>query len=424
MPIWVPAAKWLIRMGLAGRLPSVRRLMGDATRYLPYFSRRVLGSPVVELKQARERLTELSPRTIDLSLAAPPPDPALWSEPFSFFPTKDYPPLTGFAALRNAISEKLARDNHLCHGPDDILVTNGVSQGIGLVLDTFVDVGDRVALFDPSFLLYRLAAANRGARIVWIRAALEMGRIRFSDRALSRALRGTKLLILNSPANPTGGVFLKEDLERIAYWCRRRDVLILSDEVYERYCYLGEPASIARLADAQGRTITANGFSKSHGLTAFRIGYLAGPKPLIDAVTISALTTAPFVSAASQEVALRALQADAPEPREIYRGRRNRLVAQLNEAGLPIERPGGAFFFWIPTARWGVSGDEFAERLLDHENVRVLAGTASGPSGAGYVRVSFAGAFEPIEEGFRRLARFAASLNDSRDIPGQQRRAA
>src|SRR5205085_2097038 len=174
--------------------------------------------------------------------------------------------------------------------------------------DSFVNHGDHVALFDPSSPLYRHALRHRRARIHWIPTWMESGRIRFHMEPLVRAMRRSRLLVINSPANPTGGIIAPEDLEQIAWWAERRDALILSDEVFARYQYEGTPTSIGALPKARRRTLTVGSVSKSHALASARVGWLAGYRHLIRPCLLLQTLHTPFVPVLSQQIALAALR--------------------------------------------------------------------------------------------------------------------
>jgi aspartate/methionine/tyrosine aminotransferase len=412
MPIPVGLAKLLIKTGIAAHIPSIRALMGDGLAYLKYYNDRILGSPNVELRAAQTRLDELPFDAIDLSVGAPQCDERVVAAITASPPPSGYPPVCGLRLLRHAIAKKLLCDNRVCVDPEhEVLVCNGVSQGIALALDTFVDRGDRVVVFDPCFFMYRLTAQNRGARLVEVATWLEAGHTVFRERDLARALRGAKLLFINSPANPTGGVLAPDTLERIAWWCKQFDVLIFSDEVYERFVYSGAHTSIAGFPIARPRTITANGFSKSHGLAAFRVGYVAGPRYLIQPMLVSKLATTPFVALASQQIALAALSqppSDWEPTRQEYLGRRGLTAQRLARARLSYEMPAGAFYFWVPVRQVGYTGERFAATLLKDAGVIVMSGRLCGRSGRDHIRISFAGERSALEVGLDRVETFVA----------------
>lgn len=416
MPIWPPLARVLIRAGLAGRLPAVRALLGEGVAYLPYFSDRILASPNEELKAAREWLGPSPDGVVDLTIGAPTIDLPIATR-HDDIDEDGYPPLGGFPTLRRRIAERINEIHRVdFDSRDEIHVTNGVSQAIGLALDTFVNPGDGVAMFDPSYFMYRLAAQHRRARIRDIPSWMEEGETRFHERELRRALRRARLIFVNSPANPTGGVLSRESLERIAWHAKRAGALIFSDEVYEAF-HGGEPLSIAAIADARGRTIVANSFSKSHGLSGHRVGYIAANRHLLGPMTVTCLASCPFVTVASQRLALSALDLPTGFLRLVERrfhSRRVQVVAALTRAGYTFDRPSGAFFVWIDAAPFAYDGMEAARRLLSQAGVRVWPGALSGPSGRTRIRLSFAGEESRLAEGIERLKRFAVQAGIAR----------
>lgn len=404
MPIWPGLAKVLIRTGIAQQIPSIQRVMGDGLPYLKYYNRRILGSPNVELKATQAMLDGIGEDVIDLTSGAPV---FRYRRPIPAPSDMGYPPVAGILPLREAIAEKLERDNGVSVDPEhQILVCNGVSQAIGLVLDTFVEPRGRIAVLDPSFFLYRLAAQNREMRVVHIPTRLKDGYVTLRDGDLKKALRKSTILFVNSPCNPTGGILSESTMDRITYWCRRYDVLLFADEVYERFVYDGRHCSIASLPEARNRTITANSFSKSYGMAGSRVGYVAGPRHLIQPMIVSYLASAPFVSTASQQEALRVLQGGQSwfsAELELLRNRRDRIASHLSAVGVDYEFPHGAFFFWVNVRRFGTDGASFATRLLEEQRVLVMRGESCGPSGRDHVRISFAGEDSQIREGMIRL---------------------
>lgn len=421
MPIWTGVAKALIRTGVAGRIPAIRQLMGEGLPFLKYYNGRILGSPNVELRATQALLDAATGDVIDLSVGAPEVDPQI--DPRAAIGERvasGYPAVAGLPELRSAIADKLQSENGIHVDPQwEVLVTNGVSQGIGLMLDTFVDRGEKVAILDPGFFVYRLAAMNRGCKVHLLPTETAGGKMCIADRDLERGLRRAKVLFLNTPNNPTGGIAERDVLERIAYWCKRRDVLVFSDEVYERFVYRGEHVSIGSLPGMADRTITANSFSKTHALASFRAGYLAGPRYLIQPTIVSFLATAPFVSTASQRMALAALarpttRLDAMIDR--FRRRRRLVADTLRRLGLPADEPPGAFYFWTPIGSLGCTAAEFSSRLLAEQRVVVMPGDSYGIDGTRHIRISYALAETQLIEGLRRLESFVQG-DDSLPLP-------
>jgi aminotransferase len=216
---------------------------------------------------------------------------------------------------------------------------------------------------------------------------------------------------LNFPTNPTGGTMTREELEKIAEIARRRDLLVLTDEIYAELTFEGEHVSIASLPGMKARTIFLHGFSKAYAMTGFRIGYACGPGELIEAMMRIHQYSMLCASIISQEAALEALergQADTVEMREQYRVRRNFIVNAFNDMGLPCLLPRGSFYAFPNIRATGLDSKQFALQLLESEKVACVPGSAFGPSGEGFVRCCFATALDRIEEAAERLARFVA----------------
>jgi aspartate/methionine/tyrosine aminotransferase len=231
-------------------------------------------------------------------------------------------------------------------------------------------------------------------------------------------------MIITSPANPTGGVLVPEDLEQIAWWADKFDVLLFSDEVFERFQHDGEQVSLANLPAARPRTLTAGSVSKGHALAAARVGWLAGPRSLIRPCLATAALRTPFVPTLSQQVALTALRTDVAAfeaIRETFDSRRHYVGERLRAMGLNPAWPAGAFFFWIPVWELGRSGRRFTEALLREKKVQLTPGDLFGPSGAGYVRLSYAADDGRVHEGLDRLAEF---VDGSQGRSAEMRRAA
>src|SRR5262249_2120849 len=171
----------------------------------------------------------------------------------------------------------------------------GAAGAFSIVLDTVVNPGDRVVLFDPTSPLYPFALRHRRARVRWVPTWMEDGRTRFHLEPLVKAMRRARLIVVPAPANPTGGTIAAEDLEQIAWWAERQDVLIWSDEVFEHYRYEGEPASLGSLPRARRRTLTTGSVSKSHALASARVGWLAGYRHLVRPCALTAVLQTPFV---------------------------------------------------------------------------------------------------------------------------------
>ena len=402
--------KALIRMGLARFLPGLRRAAPGAGPFLHYYSDRVLAAPHAALCEAAGFLEPQGPDAIDLGLGAPRFDLVPSGSTKLPADRRGWPPAWGLSELREAVAAKLAAEHDLAvSAADEVLITHGAAGAVLTALDTFVNPGDRVVLFDPASPLYAFALHQRRARLRWLPTWMENGRTRFRLDHLARALRGARLIVLNSPANPTGGVLAAEDLEQIAWWAERRDVLILSDEVFAAYHYEARSASIGTHARARRRTLTVGGVSKEYALASARVGWLAGHRHLVRPCLVTALLQTPFVPTLCQQVALAALRQgqDAFLPiRAEFESRRRYAFERLRALGLKPAWPAGAFFLWVAVPGVGLTGRAFAEQLLAAKKVLVAPGGAFGPSGPGYVRLSYAAEDGRLREGLGRLAEF------------------
>jgi aspartate/methionine/tyrosine aminotransferase len=416
--------KLLIRSGIARFLPSVRRWTEGGGAFVHYYSDRILTAPHRQLRDAGAFMELHGPDAIDLALGAPRFDLVPSGSTKLPADRRGWPPPWGLPELQQAVADKLRGDNHLSvHPPDEVLVTHGAAGAFSVVLDTFVNCGDLVVVFDPCSPLYSLALRHRRARIRWIPTWMDSGRVCFDFERLVRPLRGPRLLIINSPNNPTGGVIPPEDLERIAWWAGRRDTLIVSDEVFERYYYDGSPLSIGTLPAARRRTLTIGSLSKGHGLASARVGWLAGCRHLIRPCALSATLHTPFVPTICQQVALTALRQPtaAFQPlRAEFESRRCYTYERLQTMGLKPYWPAGAFSFWVPVQELGVDGHAFASRLLKTKRVLVSPGDFFGPSGRGHIRLSYAAEDGRLREGLSRLDEFVRSLQSFMSGPGTQ----
>jgi aspartate/methionine/tyrosine aminotransferase len=408
-------SRLLIRSGIARYLPAVQRLTDGGTAFLHYFGDRVLAAPHTELREAAGLLEPHGADVMDLSLGAPRFDLLPSGSTKLSAERRGWPPPWGLPELRSAVAERLLADRNLVvHPADEVLITHGAAGALSLVLDTFLNPGARVVLFEPTSPLYSLASRSRRARLHWVPATVDRGRARFCLEHLDKALRGARLLVLNSPANPTGGTFSAEDLEQIAWWADRHDVLIFNDEVLDRFCYEGDGVSIGTLPRARQRTLTVGSVSKGHALASARVGWLTGHRHLVRPCAVTAAVQAPFVPTLCQQLALSALR-QGPEIfqpiRTEFESKRRYTFERLQAMGLDPAWPSGGFFFWLPIGHLRRTGRTFAEELLRAHKVAVTPGELFGPCGVGYARLSYAEEDGRLREGLRRLAEYVAGLN-------------
>jgi aspartate/methionine/tyrosine aminotransferase len=425
-PFWL--SKLLVRAGLGRLLPSIRQLTDGGRRFVRYYGDRVLAAPAGELRDFHSLLEIQSPEVIDLSLGASRIDrvPSIGTK----LPVdrRGWPPLWGLAELREAIADKLLIENQIGVCPrDEVLVTAGASGAFHTVLDTFVNPGDGVVLFDPASPLYSLALKQRRARVRWVPSWVEDGRLRFLAHHFAQATRGARLVVVNSPANPTGGTFAVQDLEHITWWAQKRDLLLVSDEVFAKFRYDGEAPSLGSLPMALQRTLTLGSVSQEFSLASARVGWLAGNRHLVRVCALTSAVQTPFVPTVSQLLALSALrqarESFAPLRADLA-ARRDYIMQRLHAMELNPPFPSGGFFFWVPVWQTGRRGTQFAEQLLRDHDVLVMPGDFFGPSGAGYIRLSYAVDEGRLREGLSRLGEFMAGEPPMRIDSPPLRRAA
>ena len=317
----------------------------------------------------------------------------------------------GLVQLRQAIARYLRQQYAVCYDPKtEILVSVGVSEALDLALRALLNPGDEVIFHEPCYVSYNpsiVLAHGRGVP-VQTRAARDF---RLDAIDIERAITPrSKILLLNFPTNPTGGVLCNQDLEAIGDVCVRHDLLVLSDEIYSGLVYDGgKHASIAALPGMQERTILLNGCSKSFAMTGFRVGYACAAAPLIEALMKVHQYAIMCASIMSQEAAIEALEncdREVEAMRRDYEQRRNFVVRRLNEMGLPCHAPKGAFYAFPDISGTGLSSTEFSMRLLTSQKVAVVPGTAFGPPGEGFVRCCFATAFDKLKEAMDRMEAF------------------
>jgi aminotransferase len=318
---------------------------------------------------------------------------------------------SGILALRQGLSGYLHRLYGVEYDPDELLVTVGVSEALLLALMAILDPGDEVIVPEPCFVAYRPTVIFGGGVPVAVAATVEQDfQVTVADLERARSPK-TKAVLLGYPNNPTGAVLEKSRLEEIARWAEEHDLLVISDEIYDRLVYGIQHTCFAALPQMWERTILLGGFSKSHAMTGWRIGYAAAPPDLLAAmrkihqyIIMSAPTTA-------QEAAIEALAGGEPyvdEMRAEYDRRRQVIVRGFNEMGLRCFEPRGAFYAFPQITSTGLDDNTFSERLLAEEHVAMVPGSAFGEAGRGFVRASYATALPKIEAALERTARFVA----------------
>mgnify|MGYP002701621489 FL=1 len=327
----------------------------------------------------------------------------------------------GMVALRREISAYLERRFDLRYDyKSQLIVTVGGSEAIDMAMRALLDPGDEVIIPVPSFVCYPPLAEMTGARAVLVETMVEDG-FKLTPELLEKHLTDkTKLIVLPYPCNPTGGIMEKEDYDALARVLRDTDVMLLSDEIYAELTYGQKHYSPANHPGLHDRTILVNGFSKSHAMTGWRMGYVAGPAPVIGQMLKLhqfGIMSAPTTSQYAAIEAMKNGDVDIERMRDEYDGRRRYLVEGLRRAGLPCEEPKGAFYVFPDIRGTGLSSDEFCERFLMERKVAVISGTAFGPGGEGFVRCCYAVSMQSLSEALNRLDRFLADIHYERRDP-------
>lgn len=316
----------------------------------------------------------------------------------------------GTLELREEIAAMLQRRYALTYHPiNQILVTVGVSEGVDLAMRTLIDPGDEVISPDPGYVAYEADIVLSGGVPVPVPtyAHYDFG-VRAVEIAAAITPR-TKMILLGNPNNPTGAVVPRAELEGIAKLAVEHDLIVASDEVYSRLVYGTEHVSIATLPGMQERTVLLDGFSKAYAMTGWRVGYVAAPTHILEAMLKVHQYAIMCAGTAAQEAALEALrhgEEDVETMHAAYARRGSMFVEGLNRIGLPTCAPRGAFYAFPSVAATGMTDEEFAEKLLFEEKVAVVPGRSFGAAGAGYIRAAYCTAYDQIEEALVRIERF------------------
>jgi len=317
---------------------------------------------------------------------------------------------SGLMELRRAIAEHLDRLYGQTYNPaSEILITVGVSEALYLACAATLDPGDEVIIPEPCFVSYGPEVAFAGGVPVMVPTTAENGWLVTVEAIEAAVTERTKAILLGYPNNPTGATMSRERLNEIAALAKRHDLLVISDELYDRLVYDTEHVCFPSLPGMYRRTILLMGFSKAYAMTGWRIGYAAGPAEILEMMRRVHQYTIMCAPTVSQYAALAALQEGEPHVEEMraeYDRRRRLIVDGLNEIGLTCVEPQGAFYAFPSIAVTGMDENEFAERLLQEEHVAVVPGSAFGEAGRGHVRCSYATAYEKIEEALERMHRF------------------
>ncbi len=326
-----------------------------------------------------------------------------------------YVPAAGIPELRTAIAEYLSKSRDITVDPDEVVVTPGAKPIIFYSILACVEPGDEVMYPNPGFPIYESMVNFLGAKPVPMPLKEENDFAIENDDTADKITKKTKLIILNSPENPTGGVLTKDNLEVIADRIKGRDdVLVLTDEVYSQIIYQGKHQSIASLPGMKEKTILLDGFSKTYAMTGWRLGYAAMRKDLAQRIAQLMINSNSCTCAFTQMAGAEALRGPQDEARkfvEEFRRRREVIVNGLNKIkGITCKKPRGAFYVFPNVKSFGIQSKKLADQILQDAGVAVLSGTAFGSYGEGYLRLSFANSIENINNAMERISAFVKKL--------------
>lgn len=321
----------------------------------------------------------------------------------------------GTLPLRKAIAEKLEKENHIHADPNgEIMVTVGGEEAMTTAVLTLLDAGDEVLLSDPGYSPYDSMVKIANAVPVFVPLD-EKNNWNFDLDALEKRITPrTTMLMLTTPGNPTGTMMDRASLERLSEICIKHDLIVVSDEAYERVLYdNNEHISIASLPGMWERTVTIQSFSKSHSMCGFRVGYIAACKKLMSILIRGHQKIALCASTTSQDAALAALTVESDEVAMMlaeFDRRRTYIYDTLVDLGIPCNKPQAAFYVFPNVSCLGMDGDEFCTRFLDEYGVACVPGSDFGPNSKNNLRLSYATSMEQCVEGMERLRRFVADI--------------
>lgn len=314
----------------------------------------------------------------------------------------------GIMPLREAVAEKLRNENNLDYTAKEVLITAGATESIYDSYSLILEEGDEILLPNPCWPNYVNAAYIMGAVPVRYSLAEENDFQIDFDELEGLVTEKTKAIVIINPSNPIGSMFTLETLEKLADFAKKKDILVISDEIYEKIIYGNKKhISIASLDGMKERTITINGFSKTYSMTGFRLAYVAAPEKFIRVLNIIHQHNTSCATSFVQHGGITALKEGGDASEEMvkeYKRRRDYIVEKVNSIeGLSLNAPDGAFYAFINIKGLGISSEEFCNYLLDEECVAIVPGTVFGSAGEGFVRFSYASSYEDIVEGLNRM---------------------
>ena len=317
---------------------------------------------------------------------------------------------SGIQELKEAVCQKLEKENGLHYTPSEISVTTGVAQGMFVALLSTLNPGDEVLVPDPVYLTYSEIPNIAGAVIKKYDLLEENDYQVDVDQIRSLITDKTKMLVIVSPSNPTGGVLSRASLEAIAAIAREHDLLVLSDEIYDRFVYDDEQelVSIASLPGMKERSIVLNGFSKSMAMTGWRLGWLAAAAPVIAEIAKAHQYLVSSAVSFEMDAAAQALTVDPTPMLKVYRARRERVLAALDAMDLDVVEPAGAFYAFPSIKQYGLTSEDFCIKAIKEANVALVPGDCFGTEG--HIRLSYCVSDKDLDEGLNRLSTFVSTL--------------
>lgn len=330
----------------------------------------------------------------------------------------------GLLALRQGISRYLGEHFDLHYDPTaEIMVTIGGSEAIDLACRTLIEPGDEVICMDPSYVSYEPAIRLAGGVAVPVRLRVEDRFVMQAEQLEAAITPKTKAIILNYPNNPTGAACRKADLEALAKVIVAHDLYVITDEIYAELWYEAEPyCSIASLPGMRERTVYINGFAKAYAMTGWRLGYVCAPKAISEQmlkIHQFTILAAPTMSQYAGLIALEESYDDVLMMRDDYEKRRNFLLNRFREMGLSCFVPAGAFYTFPDIREFHLSSEAFAFRLLEEEKVAIVPGTAFGPGGEGYLRLSYAYSIRELERAMQKIEAFLRRLRQEQALKAE-----
>jgi aspartate aminotransferase len=324
-----------------------------------------------------------------------------------------YTPSLGIPELREAIAEKTNRQNNIPCGSQNVIVTP-TKYAVYLGIMSTINEGEEVIIPDPCWVTYEPCVKLAGGKPISVETTEEDNYCLTQEELESAVTSKTKMIILNTPSNPTGGVYSLSQLQMIAEFAKRNDLIVLSDEVYENLVYDGKHVSIGALDGMNQKTITVNGFSKAYAMTGWRLGWAVAPKEIVDAMNKIQQHTLTCVNSFAQRagvVALRGDQTSVANMVDEFNRRREMTWEGIQKIkGISCKKPGGAFYLF-PSFEYNMNSIEFSKFLLEKARVAVTPGSAFGKSGERHVRISYSTSRQNILEGLKRIKEAVSELS-------------